>query len=229
MNPVTCWASWRGGVGETRGDDLEFLLVVRIIDPVVQAASFQGIVDLAGAVGSDDDHGRVGGVKGAQLGNGDLVIGQEFQEEPFKLLIGAVELVNEEHRGAVTALVDGFQKRALDQELRAEQVDVRGVTVPGLPPGLHQANFQQLAGVVPLVDRVVDVEALVALQPDQIGAESGSQSAGDFGLADAGLAFQEQRAAQLQRQEDGDGEPPVSYVSLVAQQTLDVFHGGGGS
>ena len=83
--------------------------------------------------------------------------------------------------------------------------------------------------MVPLVDRVVDVEALVALQPDQIGAESGGQGAGDFGLPDPSLAFQEQRAAQLQRQEDGDGQPPVSYVSLVAQQTLDVFHGGGGS
>ena len=46
-------------------------------------------------------------------------------------------------------------------------------------------DVQQLAGVVPLVHRLVGVDALVALQPDQLAAEHRGERLGDLGLADA--------------------------------------------
>ena len=61
--------------------------------------------------------------------------------------------------------------------------------------------MEQLTGVVPLVDGVRHVEPLVALQADQPSAARRRQSLGRFGLADPGLAFQQQRLADRQRDE----------------------------
>ena len=63
--------------------------------------------------------------------------------------------------------------------------------------GLGDADRDHLRGIVPLVDRGRDVEPLVALQPDQPAPERRRQHLGDLGLADAGLAFEEQRPAHL--------------------------------
>ncbi len=62
---------------------------------------------------------------------------------------------------------------------------------------LQQPDLEHLARVVPLVDGGVDVEALVALEADQRRAERRGQDLGHLGLAHAGLALEEQRAAEL--------------------------------
>ena len=59
--------------------------------------------------------------------------------------------------------------------------------------GFEQTDFEQLAGVVPFVERLGDVDPFVALQPDQFGVEHGSQRFRDLGLADTGLAFEKER------------------------------------
>ena len=61
---------------------------------------------------------------------------------------------------------------------------------------LEQPDLEHLARVVPLVDRGVDVEALVALEPDQPRAEARREDLGELGLADARLALEEERAAR---------------------------------
>ena len=72
--------------------------------------------------------------------------------------------------------------------------------------------------MVPFIDGVADVQAFVALEADEVGAEAGGQGAGDFGFAHAGFAFQEQGAAQLECQKDGDGEAAVGDVAAVAEE-----------
>ena len=62
-----------------------------------------------------------------------------------------------------------------------------------LAGALARLDGEQLALIVPLVERGVLVEPFVALQADQLGAVHGGQRLGDFGLADAGLALQQQR------------------------------------
>ena len=47
-------------------------------------------VQVAGAVGGEDDDGFGYGFDGAVFGDGDLEIGQEFQEVGFKRFVGAV-------------------------------------------------------------------------------------------------------------------------------------------
>ena len=81
--------------------------------------------------------------------------------------------------------------------------DVVRARVLRLATRLEQADLEHLPRVVPLVDRRVDVEAFVALEPDQTGAETRGEHLRELGLADARLAFEQQRTAQLEREEHG--------------------------
>jgi hypothetical protein len=77
---------------------------------------------------------------------------------------------------------------------------------------VEHAQFKQLSRVVPLVQGVTHVQALVALQANEIGAERGRHRTGERGLADAGLALEKQRALQAKREKQGDREAAVRDV-----------------
>ncbi len=66
---------------------------------------------------------------------------------------------------------------------------------------VEDAQLEQLARVVPLVEGVSDVEAFIALEANQIGAERRGGGGGERGLADAGFALEKQRPFQAKRQE----------------------------
>jgi len=84
--------------------------------------------------------------------------------------------------------------------------------------GFGDADGDHLRGVIPFVDRGGDVEAFVALQPDQPAAERGREHLGDLGLADAGLAFQKQRPAHPQRQIRHRRQRPLGEIAARGQQ-----------
>ena len=90
--------------------------------------------------------------------------------------------------------------------LQALEPDVAGAF------GFGDADGDHLRGVIPFVDRRRNVEALVALQPDQPAAERLREHLGDLGLADAGLAFQENRPAHLERQIKHGAERAVGEI-----------------
>ena len=92
---------------------------------------------------------------------------------------------------------------------------------------LEQPDLEHLARVVPLVDGGVDVQALVALEPDEPGAERRGEHLGELGLADAGLALEQQRAPELERQEDRGRERAVGDVVALAEVDLDGLDGAG--
>ena len=183
----------------------------RIADPVIEAAALERVVDFAGAVGGDDDDRRMLGLDRAELGDGDLEVGQHFEQERLERLVAAVELVDQQHRRAGGIRLERLQQRPLDQEALGEHVVLDALAVV-LALRLGGADRDHLRGVVPLVDRGRDVEALVALQPDQPAAERLRQHLGDLGLADAGLAFEEDRPAHLQRQEQHGRERAVGEI-----------------
>ena len=78
--------------------------------------------------------------------------------------------------------------------------------------GFGDTDGDHLRGVIPFVDRRRDVEAFVALQPDQPAAERLREHLGDLGLADAGLAFEENRPAHLERQVKHGAERAVGEI-----------------
>ena len=113
-------------------------------------------------------------------------------------------------------MLNGLQQRAAQQKLRPEQLGFGGP----LLARFCQPQVQHLAGVVPLVHRMMHIQAFVALQPDQVGLQQRSQHLGHFGFANAGFAFQQQRAVQAQRQKDGSGQAAIGNVHARAQRFL---------
>jgi hypothetical protein len=112
-------------------------------------------------------------------------------------------------------VLERLEQRPPQQELAPEQF-------ARLAPGLRGADGEQLAAVVPVVDRVVEVDALVALQPDQARAGRGRQRTRDLRLADARLTLEQQRLLQRRSEVDGGREAPVGEVSLPGQGLRDV-------
>ena len=171
-----------------------------------------------------------------EFGDGDLELREQFEQIAFELLVGAIDLVDQQDGRPQPRRVDCLQQRALDEEGVAVQLS------PGRGPvqitgRLENAQFDELPCVVPLVHRVRDVQTFIALEPDQVRLERGGHCAGQGGLADAGLALQEQRATETKREEEGDGQPVVGDVVLRGQTLTQVVdrvargsvHGSGGA
>ena len=67
----------------------------------------------------------------------------------------------------------------------------------------------------------MEVDALVALEPDQARARRARQGLRHLGLADAGLTLEQQRLLQRPGQIDGGGKTPVREVPLPAKGLLN--------
>ena len=70
---------------------------VGIVDPVIDAAAAQGLVQVARAVRRQHDDRALGGTHRAALGDRDLEVGQEFEQEGLEFLVGAVDFVDQQH------------------------------------------------------------------------------------------------------------------------------------
>ena len=82
---------------------------------------------------------------------------------------------------------------------------------------------EQLALVIPLIKRGMLIEALVALQPDQFGAMHRGERLADLGLADAGLAFQQQRPFEKIHQPQRGGDIAVGDIADGGELVGDFF------
>ena len=118
---------------------------------------------------------------------------------------------------------DGPQQGPADEEALREQL-----VLDVLAPCLGRPDVQQLARVVPFVDGLGGVDALVALQAQQLAAGPAREHLGHLGLADSGLALEEQWAVEPQGQEDGGGQALVGQVAVLGEGVADVFNGLGG-
>ena len=141
----------------------------------------------------------------------DLEIGQHFEQERLEGFVGAVEFVDQQHRRARGVRLERLQQRPLDEILFGEHVVGQAVAVDAAL-GFGEPDRDHLCGVIPLIDRRRDVEAFVALQPDQPAAERRRQHLGDLGLADAGLAFEKQRPPHLERQKQHRRQRAVADI-----------------
>ena len=88
-------------------DNRQFLLERRIVDPLIEAATLQRVVHFARAVGREDDERRLGRLHRAELGNRDLKLGQQLEQKPFELLVGAIDLVDQQNGRARARRIDG--------------------------------------------------------------------------------------------------------------------------
>lgn len=79
-------------------------------------------------------------------------------------------------------------------------------------------DSQQLACVIPFVGGSSDIQSVIALQADELGAECPRQYPCQLGLAGPGLALDEQRAPEAQRQKDTGRELGTGDIVRGEQQ-----------
>ena len=192
-----------------------------MVDPVVEAAPLERIVELAGAVGGEDDDRRDRRLDGAELGDRDLPGGEHLEQERLELVVRAVDLVDEQQG---RALLEGGQDRPGQQEPLVVQA-LLGLLGVGTPTGLERPQVQDLAREVPVVERLGGVDALVALEPHQRQLQRLGEGLGERGLAGPGLPLEQQRPLHPERQVGDRGELVVAQVSGPAEQA---GHVGGG-
>src|SRR5918994_431084 len=84
---------------------------------VVETTALERVVDLPGAVGGQDGHGRTFGPDGAQLGDRDGEVREDLQQECLELVVGAVHLVYEQHGRHRAAMLQRLQQRTAGKEL----------------------------------------------------------------------------------------------------------------
>src|SRR6185437_2628292 len=149
-------------LGRTRRlypQDLELALGGGVVDPEIEAAALQRVMDLARAVGGDDDDRRLLGLDHAQLRDRHLEIAEQLQQERLERLVRAVELIDQQNLGAADLALQVLQQRPFDQEPFGE--NVRGDAVLGFAVRrFGEADLQHLARIIPFIYRARDIEPL---------------------------------------------------------------------
>src|SRR5215831_13973105 len=153
---------------------------VGVVDPVVEAAPFQRVVQVTGPVRGQHDDRAEPGPPGPQFRDGDRRLGEQLEQERLELVVAAVHLVDQQHGRVRAWMVEGGEQRPGQQILLAEQVSI----AQRLAARLGQPDRQQLARVVPLIQRFGGGQALVALQPQHRRVQRLGQCLGRLGLAD---------------------------------------------
>jgi hypothetical protein len=92
----------------------------------------------------------------------------------------------------------------------------------------EDTELEQLAGIVPLVQRVADLEPFVALKAYEIGLEHGGGGRCERRLPDAGFALEKERALQPEREEQSNRQTAVRHVPVIEQVRLQVGDRGRG-
>ena len=213
-NAAASVASRSGIPGHAQPDDLDLALDRRVPDPVEERAPLERVVQLARAVRGEDDRRLAPRADRPELGDRDLEVREHLEQERLELLVGAVDLVDQQDDRLVG--VDRLEQRPPDQELRPEEL------LLGDRALLRGADVEQLARVVPLVDGVRDVEPLVALEPDQPRVERRRERLRRLRLADAGLALEQHRLLEREREEERRREPAVREVVGLAKRRLEL-------
>ena len=183
-------------------------------DPVEERAPLERVVQLSGAIRGQHDGRPATCLDRPELGDGDLEVREDLQQERLELLVGPVHLVDQQDDLLVG--VDGLEQRPPDEELRAEEL------VLGDGSLLRRSDVEQLARVVPLVHRVRDVEPLVALEPDQPRGKRCSERLRSLRLPHSRLPLEQQRLLEREREEERRREPPIRQVVDLAQCSFEL-------
>ena len=215
--------------------DLQLALRRRIVEEKVYAPALQGGREITGVVGRQDHVGQMLGAERADLRDGDLKLAQQLQQYRFERLVGAVDLVDQQHHrffGAHRLKQGPWREKPLGEKdalLRADALhgllQAAGVGDDLADLLAQDLGVQQLLAVVPFVEGLRLVLALVALQPQQPPPGRRGQCLGQLRLADTGRPLNEQRLVEPRQQENRRGEALVGDVALAAERLTHLSNG----
>ena len=155
-----------GDTGNLGEHDLLLAVHLWVVDVEEQATTLERLGQLAGVVRRKKHERDLRGGNGAKLRDGHLILGEDFEQQCFGLDLDAVNFVDQKHHGLFGR--DGFKQGASEQELIGEDV------VRDLVPAIRRSvslDAKELLLIVPLVQRLRLVEALVTLQTNEAGAD----------------------------------------------------------
>src|SRR4051812_4753626 len=118
-------------------------------------------MQVARTVRRQDDDRWVRRAHRSELGDRYGGLTEQLEQECLEVVVGAVDLVDQEYRGTWAWMLERLQQRPADQVLGTEQ----GALTERFLVRLGQPDAQQLAWVVPFVERLRGVDPVVALEP----------------------------------------------------------------
>ena len=206
-----------------------------IVQKQVQAAALERGGQVAGVIRGEDDARRMPGHERAYLWHRYLILGEHFEQDRLQGLVRAVHLVDQEHHGI--GRTDGFEQRTRGEEALGEEGALllrdpldRGMQIGGVAEQLadllpQDLGVQELLAVIPLVQSLGVVLALIALQPQQPPPGRRGDGLGQLGLADSGGPLDQQGLVELGLDEYRRGQLPVGDVPVAGQRAGDVIDG----
>ena len=163
----------------------------------------------------------------AQLGDRDLKVGEDLEEHRLELLVGLVDLVDQEHDGL--GVRDRAKERARKEEVLGEDLGLDLSELLGracrVLRGALGLDVEELLAVVPLVKGLRLVETLVALEADQFAACGAGDGLGQLGLADPRGTLHQDRLTQLLGEVGDQRRGLVGEVARRLQGGLRLGHG----
>ena len=106
-------------IGQLGPDDGHLLLQAGVLDVEVGAAAAECLAEGPGAVGGQHHEGDGLGPDGAHLRDGHLHLREKLQQEGLELLVGLVDLVDEQHHRLLRP--DGPEQGPFQQVVVAEE------------------------------------------------------------------------------------------------------------
>ena len=159
-------------LGKLGRDDLVFLFEARILDPMIETAALERIMNFPRAIGGEKHVGPMLCRDRAEFGDGDLKIRQHLEQKRLELHIGAIDLVDQQHRRVGAVGLDRLEQRTLDQIFLTEDLGLDFLLIAVLD--FFELDAQHLLGIIPLVESRVGVEPFIALEPNQFGIQAPS-------------------------------------------------------
>ena len=158
---------------------------LRICDPVIYATTTQRLGKIARPIRSQDHERLRGGSDRATFWNRDLEIRQEFEEYRLEFVIRPIDLVDQKRM--LVWRPKNLQQGTCNQKSIFINVDLAFARL---------ADREQLTLVVPLIESMRGVDALVALQAYEAAAKRFSNRFRGLRLADARRPFKKERLPQ---------------------------------
>ena len=109
---------------------------VRVVDPVVEAAALDRVVQVARAVGRQHDRPAGASPGSCPARGSSRRLGQQLEQERLEVVVGAVDLVDQQHGRPRAGMLERPQQRPPDQVVGPEQVVLaRATSRPRRPAG----------------------------------------------------------------------------------------------
>ena len=189
---------------------------LRVVDPVVQAAPPQRVVQIAAAIGGQHHHRRSVGDKGTQFRHCHRGLTQEFQQQRLEFVFGTVDLVDQQYRRRRPAVPHALQDRPVHQIRLGVQVGLVDARCRApRPAGCSAADAGSSSRRAPRRPSA----------PRSTAGASAAHRAQPPGssprrLADARFALQQQRPPECDRQVDRGRRADVQQV-IVGVEASD--------